>query len=307
MKREKAVKRTNPRSIEAIPSVDFYGKDESWPTSESLHSEPLVDRSARHNWIIRAHRHSNQTQIFMLLEGSGSARLDSVRCDAIAPSVLVIPERCVHEFAWSSDCGGFVLSLASPLIARVRRRSVRIDDVLARAAVYRLEDEGALLGSIFNRIHGEYAGDHPLRELALETLLVELAIALARTAAVETESVIHAGRSNRHFRRFLELIEQRHKSQWPLAQYAGVLGITPPHLNALCRRHGGRSAKQLVHDRLLLAARRRLAYTDVSVAGIARSLGFADPSYFARFFRRCEGVTPSMFRRQTGTQSASGQ
>jgi AraC family transcriptional activator of pobA len=298
---------TDTRPVEAVPSIDFYGKNDSWPILERLHSEPLVDRSAQHNWIIRAHRHSNQAQIFMLLEGSGTARVDSVRYEAVAPSVIVIPERCVHEFEWSSDCGGFVLSIASPLVARIKRKSGRINDVFAQAGVYPLDGDGKLLGSIFSRIHAEYAGDNSLRELALETLIIDMAITLARTAAVETDSANQAGRGSRHFRRFLVLVEQHHKSKWPVAGYAGVLGITPPHLNAICRRYGSRSAKQVIHERLLLAARRGLAYTDVSVAGIARSLGFADASYFARFFRRFEGVTPSTFRRQTGTQSASGQ
>jgi AraC family transcriptional activator of pobA len=91
------------------------------------------------------------------------------------------------------------------------------------------------------------------------------------------------------------------------SRYAATLGISAPHLNSICKRYGGRSALQIIHDRLMLAARRGLAYTDVSVACIARNLGFADPAYFTRFFRRAEGVTPSAFRRQTGTQAASGR
>ncbi len=287
-----------------MPSVDFFGRDDSWPTSERLHSEPLEDRSARHNWVIRAHRHSNQAQIFVLLDGSGMARLDSVRNQAIAPSVIIIPERCVHEFEWSSDCGGFVLSIATPLIGKLRRMSGRFNDVFAKPGVYPLVSDGSALGSIFKRIDTEYAGNNLLRELALETLLIEMAISLARTVDVEAEPVIQTGRGGRHFRRFLELVEQHHKSKWSVARYASGLGITPPHLNTICKKCDGRSAKQVIHDRLLLAARRGLAYTDVSVAGVARSLGFTDPSYFARFFRQFEGVTPSTFRRRTGTQSA---
>ena len=288
---------------DTIPSVDFYGEDDAWPTSELLHSELLVDRSAQHNWVIRAHRHSNQAQIFLLREGSGVACLDSIRHEAVAPGVIVIPERCVHEFEWSSDCEGYVLSIASSLIGRLKRKSGHISDVFTRPAVYSLDEDGMALGSTMDRIHNEYGKDNPLRELALEAQLIEIAVCLARMLKADTETVARTGRGVRHYQRFLELVEQRHKTQWSVARYAGALGITAPHLNAICKKYDGRSAKRVLHDRLILAAIRGLSYTDNSIAGVARSLGFADPSYFARFFKRSEGLTPSLFRRQSGTQS----
>ena len=53
--------------------------------------------------------------------------------------------------------------------------------------------------------------------------------------------------------------------------------------------------------RLLLAARRQLIYTERNVAEIAYHLGFSDPSYFTRFFKRATSLTPAEFRRRSGT------
>jgi AraC family transcriptional activator of pobA len=47
-----------------------------------------------------------------------------------------------------------------------------------------------------------------------------------------------------------------------------------------------------------LEARRRLVYAASSVSGIAGELGFKDPAYFSRFFRRHSGVSPVDFRRR---------
>jgi AraC family transcriptional activator of pobA len=47
---------------------------------------------------------------------------------------------------------------------------------------------------------------------------------------------------------------------------------------------------------MLLAARRHLIYTDASVEAIAYGLGFRDPGYFSRFFKRLAGVAPGQFR-----------
>jgi AraC family transcriptional activator of pobA len=47
---------------------------------------------------------------------------------------------------------------------------------------------------------------------------------------------------------------------------------------------------------VLLEARRLLRYTDKPAFAIAQELGFADPAYFGRFFRRESGVTPRQYR-----------
>jgi AraC family transcriptional activator of pobA len=289
----------------AVPSVDFYGNEETWPTSERIHSEPLVERSAEHDWTIRAHRHTNLTQIFLLLKGSGIARLDSVVHEVQAPTVLVIPERCVHEFEWASHSSGYVLSITSSLVARLQRKIGRYANVFSEARSFAAGEYDRHLAAVFGRIHEEYTGDATLRDLSLETCLIDMSVVLSRLVGSEPDERRQPGRSGRHFRRFVSLLEIHHKAHWSVARYANVIGITPPHLNSLCKRYAGRSAKRMINDRLMLAARRALAYTDNNIAAIARDLGFADPSYFTRFFRRSEGMPPGRFRRQAGTQSAA--
>jgi AraC family transcriptional activator of pobA len=53
-----------------------------------------------------------------------------------------------------------------------------------------------------------------------------------------------------------------------------------------------------VQNRLMLEARRKLTYVPASVSQIAYELGFNDPAYFCRVFKRHNGVTPSEFRRR---------
>lgn len=82
-----------------------------------------------------------------------------------------------------------------------------------------------------------------------------------------------------------------------VGDYAEQLGITPGHLNTLCRTTLRKSAGSCVRERLVLEAKRLLLYSDLTAAGIAQSLGFDDPSYFVRFFRREAGLAPGRFRR----------
>ena len=72
--------------------------------------------------------------------------------------------------------------------------------------------------------------------------------------------------------------------------------MSADHLSRACRNVTGQSAQHLLHDRLMLEARRLLAYTAAPVAEIAAQLGYADPAYFSKFFARSVGETPTAYR-----------
>ncbi|MNF13714.1 Transcriptional activator NphR [compost metagenome] len=58
----------------------------------------------------------------------------------------------------------------------------------------------------------------------------------------------------------------------------------------------------MLHQRLLLEANRNLIYTSLTVNQISELLGFSEPAYFTRFFKRLTGITPGAFRRSNGQQ-----
>ncbi len=96
--------------------------------------------------------------------------------------------------------------------------------------------------------------------------------------------------------RFRGLLDRRFAEEHRVAAYARTLGLSPGHLSALCRRQLGRSAGACVRERITLEARRLLLHTDMTAAQVADALGFGDPAYFARFFRREAGAPPGIFR-----------
>lgn len=289
----------------AVPAVDFYGDTATWPMPELVHSEPLVERSELHNWRIRPHRHNDLTQLFLILDGSGSARLDSVWYDLVSPCLLVIPARVVHEFKWERTSSGYVLSIRSDLIRALIQRMQPVGQAFQDAQVVDVQAARGFISELFGEIHAECAEQRPLRDASLESLVRVLAIWLAQRAESSFSAASSTDRAGRHFKRFANLVDKHHKDQWSVAEYAGALGMTPSHLNSICQKLVGHSALDVIHARLLLAARRQLVYTERNIAGVAHFLGFADPSYFTRFFKRKTGMTPGDYRRSSGTVYAS--
>jgi AraC family transcriptional activator of pobA len=279
-----------------IPDSTFYGEDQHSPALELLHCEPLVERSRQHNWKINPHRHNGITQLFYVLQGEANAHLDGRLTQLTPPCILVVPEGCVHDFDWSENAEGHVLSVASPLLNRLAQPLGNADEILKSPAVYNMSEGGQLADSLFTAITRDYQQHLSARELMLETLLTALIIHLSRKATPNTKSQKRLDRSRTHFSSFTQLVERHYSDQWTVAKYAKRMGITPPHLNSICRKLSQQSALEIVHQRLLLEAKRSLTYTGRTIAEIAYQLGFSDPSHFTRFFKNKTGKNPKSFR-----------
>jgi len=99
-------------------------------------------------------------------------------------------------------------------------------------------------------------------------------------------------------RNFRRLIDQHYLTIRLPKEYADLLYVTPNHLNALCQDLLGKTAGELIRDRILLEAKRLLTNADMTVTEIGYILNFQDNSYFNRFFKKYVGVTPDEFRKQ---------
>lgn len=96
---------------------------------------------------------------------------------------------------------------------------------------------------------------------------------------------------------FQELIEKHFTEFRAPRDYAALLNITANYLNAVCKKKSGKSAGELIRQRVLLEAKRLLAHTSLTVAEIAHKLTFDDNSYFGRYFKKYVGMTPETFRK----------
>ena len=133
----------------------------------------------------------------------------------------------------------------------------------------------------------------------LQSLISALLVWVGRRSqALEHAETQGQDRGREHLQRFTRLLESHFREHRPIEQYASELGISAAHLNALCRRLAGQSALQLINQRLLLEAKRSLVYTAMTINQVSDSLGFSEPAYFSRFFKRGSGLSPKAFRLQ---------
>lgn len=92
------------------------------------------------------------------------------------------------------------------------------------------------------------------------------------------------------------MIEERYSEPLSLRDVARAVSISPGHLTTTVRLRTGRTVQDWIVDRRMVQARRLLAGSTLSVAEVGRRVGYDDPGYFTRVFRRVHGVTPTTWR-----------
>lgn len=92
------------------------------------------------------------------------------------------------------------------------------------------------------------------------------------------------------------LLEEHYRVQRQVAFYATAFALTPKRLNEITREKTGKTVTELLHDRLVLEAKRNLSFSHKSVKEISYELGFEDPAYFSRFFKNHTGIAPQDYR-----------
>ena len=282
-----------------IPVFSLYGEADA-VSPEFIHIEDIRSRSERYAWEIAEHRHHGLFQLLLLVDGSARVRIDHRAIEAKAPFALALPSGVVHAFSFAPDTHGFVLTIEESMLARGGGEA-HPAALLMQPALIDLSakpDEAARLVGLFQQIALEFRDGGRATGAVLQWLASAALVLVLRQNEQVVRDKMRGAREAADFHRFRALLEQSLTEHWSIPRYARELGVSESRLNRVCRIAAGKSALDVVQDRLTLEARRRLIHVAGSVATLAYELGFEDPAYFWRFFRRRTGLTPSEFRRR---------
>lgn len=271
------------QSVDIVPVFKLYGEQMGWPTPELLHCESILQRSSLYEWHIRVHQHAELVQLLYLHKGQAEIEVEGARRIVTEASIQVVPSLCVHGFRFSPGTQGYVLSLALPLLSRLEMQFGHQLDVLSRPDCILVKRSNRHIQTLFSTLLHEYTEDNDAREMMLYSLLSALLVWLNRQGAKAVTVEDKSERKRVVLRHFSRLIESHYREHLSLAEYAQKLGVSTTHLNCLCREFHGTSALGVLHQRLLLEAKRSLQYTGMTVTQISDYLGFSDVTYFSRF------------------------
>jgi AraC family transcriptional regulator, transcriptional activator of pobA len=294
-------------SVTSLPLFHLYGDPPDEQAFDFIHIETISSRSSIYDWTIRVHRHANLFQILLIERGGGVLTFESTTRRITAPTAVLVPATVAHGFRFDPEVTeGWVVSFTEDVTNALGERS---DETIARLKALAAEpvvpitDETAVVrvSALCRDLHEERFLAREGFRLAMRSCLGLIAIEVARLAASQARSgAVTLRPSDPIVDKLRHLVEENFRKERLLEFYAAKLAMTPDRLNDHVKRATGVTAGHLIRQRVLTEAKRQLVFTNQAIHEIAYDLAFADPSHFARFFRKQTGTTPQAFREQRG-------
>ncbi|PHM36768.1 transcriptional regulator ExsA [Xenorhabdus mauleonii] len=284
-----------------IANIDISKDYDETQGSDDVHYQTFGRLAAFFGRDMQAHRHDNFFQLHYLVTGRIELQLDEQRYSVQAPLFILTPPSVPHAFFTQEDTDGHVLTirqeLITPLLSSLyptHRELVEIPAICLSVADK--PDELEAFNHYWALIERESVNQFAGREQSLAFLAQSLFTFLLRSIPLEDHRAGGLRGELKLFQRFNQLVDQHFRLHLTVPDYAEQLGITESRLKDMCRRFANRPPKRLIFDRQLREAKRLLLFSDSPVFEIAYQLGFKDPAYFARFFNRLVGSSPSVWR-----------
>ena len=292
--------------VTALPLFHLYGDPPDDQAFDFIHVETIASRSSVHDWLIRAHRHRNLFQILVIEAGGGDMTFEAATLPFEAPAAILVPPTTAHGFRFRPrETDGWVVSFTEDVAAALERsgealkrlKALAADPVLSLDGVPEMKRLSALCADLQEE---SFLAREGFR-LAMRGLLALIAIEVARLVASRARTgAVTLAAADATVEALRKLVDERFRSERLISFYAEKLAMTPDRLNDHVKRVSGVTAGHLIRQRVLTEAKRQLVFTGQPIQEISHDLGFADPSHFARFFRKQTAMTPQEFREGRG-------
>lgn len=284
----------------SIPVYDICNIDER--SQKDLLIERFGSYLEKHyQHLQKPHRHSFY-HLVLFTKGKGSHNIDFVKFPVQPFQIYFMVPGQVHSWNFEGAVDGYIVHFNEELFSSFLQNS----HYLERFHFFRgnAKDSVCLLpvslqtniSALFEAMLKEISEGKEQNLDVIRLKLLELFIDVERNCSAKKGGNI-LPQKLLVLRNFQQLIDKHYRTLKLPREYAELLYITPNHLNALCQDLLGKTAGDLIRDRILLEAKRLLTNADMTVTEIAYDLNFQDNSYFNRFFKKNVGITPDEFRK----------
>ncbi|MFG3510089.1 AraC family transcriptional regulator [Streptomyces sp. NPDC047821] len=243
------------------------------------------------------HRHTFY-EIVHVTSGTGTHVLDLARWELRPPHLCVIAPGQVHHWENAEGLDGSVVLFTEDFLLDHPGDRDLLRGFTERPWLTLNQHDHDRTGRLIADLHEEYRRGAPGFESVLRALLHVLVVRTARlpapAAPVAAPGTTRPGAVADAFGR---LLGRTDPDLWSVRACADRIGVTTGYLTEAVKAATGRTPGQLVREARAHEAKRLLAHTELTVRQVAARVGFADPAYFCRFFRRETGVSPGAFRR----------
>lgn len=249
------------------------------------------------------HRHNFQ-ELIWIKSGQGTQSIDWDKM-AIEPSTFyMIATGQVHQFLEAENIFGFVLRFSEAFIPDAESDSARYYSKyffnnfnsisIPNNDHQKVTDFNCLLSMM---VKESVSNQEPDQNAVLQHLLQVLLIKITQNLDCDRSGKDTANLcQDSVFSGFITLLEKSFKVHHDVTFYARLLAVTLRQLSDRTKRIVGKTAKQVIEERIVLEAKRELRFTGMPVKEVAYDLGYDDPSYFSKVFKKVTGFSPQEYQ-----------
>lgn len=243
------------------------------------------------------HRH-NFFFVLALKKGKGNHLIDFTPYRVGSNCIFIMRPGQVHQLELKTGSTGYLMEFSMEFY-HVHNRGT--GNVLRKATASNLcevdkksfDKLDSILASIFQEYTDEKEGSHEIIRAQLDIFFIEYVRNRKQTKASSNNVSLY---EQERLEEFLQLLETNLSSQKQISDYADMLNLSTYQLSAITKKALGKTPSEIQNEFIILESKRCLLATSDQVNQIAWHLGYEDPSYFIRFFKKHTGFSPEAFR-----------
>ena len=245
--------------------------------------------------------------MILFTQGGGSHTVDFQKFPVKPGQIYFMVPGQVHSWEFDKNVDGFVLNFSPNLFQSYLLRPDYLSQFcffkgIAGDSVIQLPDvDTAKAIQLFEEMLAIKFNSNPFSLDKLRVAMLQLFLLVQEQCSQAGNAM--SGHNLTVLNTFQKLVDEHHATLRLPKEYAEMLFITPNHLNALSQEVLGKSAGEVIRDRVVLEVKRLLINLEIPISEIAYQLNFTDNSYFTKFFKKQAGSTPEEFRKQIFKQN----
>lgn len=266
--------------------------------NSDLYVNTFKNHLKEHSFIEKPHRH-NFYLLVLFTNGTGIHEIDFDKYPIKKGSLFILQPGQIHNWNLSNDIDGYIV-FYSQEIYNLYFGTKKIEDYLFYKSVksnpemYFEKNEFAEIEVYFKLMLSESESGKPKRNDKILNLLDSINIEISRKYQLDNnhKTAVY----NHKIDQFEKLIDTHFKIEKSPSFYASKMNITLKHLNRICKTILNKTATELITERVILEAKRLLIDKNKAISQVADGLGFDNYSYFAKVFKKENGISPKEFR-----------
>ncbi len=250
----------------------------------------------------QSHR-SEYYEIFFIEEGNGTYQIDFNEFSINGAGIFCLSPGQVLVVESETMKSGFQLSFNREFYCvethgkEIACNGVLFNNVHRATAIPLTQDERfpfqQSIQSMIRELENPGKAHRDILETYLRMFLIE---ALRKYDEKMGSPSVEIDESNRLAGDFIALVDKHFRTLHAVSDYAEQLFVSPKSISKRLNAYGYPTPTEVIRNRIVLEAKRELRYTQKSVKEIAFELGFEDPAYFTRYFKKAAGTSPANYR-----------